>query len=544
VLTSEQQSAWEAIRQSIQNPEEDAGGASFLIDGVTGSGKTEIYLRAAEETVKMGRQAIVLVPEISQTPQTVRRFLARFPGQVGLIHSRLSDGERYDTWRRARAGALKVIIGPRSALFAPLPNPGLIVADECHDASYKQAEPPFYDAVSAAQTYARLCGGVCIMGSATPNVAQRYQTEIGRGRRLILKRRVASDTGGEESPVLDLPAVKVVDLREELKAGNRGTFSRELATALDEVLRRGEQAIVFLNRRGTATHVFCRNCGYVVRCPRCDAPMTYHVSAGEKLLCHRCGYSRQMPKTCPECGSRDIRAYGLGTEKVEAEVQRAFPKARTLRWDWETTRQKDAHEIILHHFAAGHADVLIGTQMIAKGLDLPRVTLVGIVMADVGLNLPDPFAAERVFQVLTQVAGRAGRSTLGGRVVLQTFAPEHYAIQAAAKHDVEGFYALELEQRRRLGYPPFSRLLRLEYRHYEAAKAEETARSAAADLQRRVIELGLKQASLIGPAPCFFTKLDGKYRWQIVLRGADPAAIVQGRRFADWRVEVDPVSLL
>jgi primosomal protein N' (replication factor Y) len=313
---------------------------------------------------------------------------------------------------------------------------------------------------------------------------------------------------------------------------------------MGELLRRGEQAILFLNRRGTASHVFCRNCGHVIRCPRCESPLTYHVATGEKLLCHRCGYERQVPQKCPECGSSDIRAYGLGTEKVETEIQQAFPKARTLRWDWETTRQKDAHELILHHFSSGRADILIGTQMLAKGLDLPRVTLVGIVMADVGLFLPDPFAAERVFQLLTQVAGRAGRSTLGGKVVLQTFAPEHYAIQAAARHDVNGFHAQEVAQRRRLGYPPFTRLLRLEYRHHDPLKAEESARALAASLQRRFPKTASAQAAMIGPAPCFFSRLEGKYRWQIVLRGADPSAYLEGQRLTDWRIEVDPVSLL
>jgi primosomal protein N' (replication factor Y) len=543
-LTEGQLAAWQAVDEGLQDSAAGKYVPPFLLQGVTGSGKTELYVRAALETVGRGQQAIVLVPEISVTPQTVRRFLDRFPGQVGLIHSRLSDGERYDTWRRARAGALSVVIGPRSALFAPLPNLGLLIVDECHDASYKQSEPPFYDAVAAAQAYGRICGGVCVMGSATPNVSQRYQTEIGRGRRLLLTQRIASQLAGEPASELDLPAVDIVDLREELKAGNRSSFSRELTAALGKVLARGEQAILFLNRRGTATYVFCRNCGTVVRCPRCETPLTFHVSSGERLLCHRCGYRRQLPRECGECGSADVRAYGLGTEKVEADVQTAFPKARTLRWDWETTRQKDAHEVILHHFASGHADVLIGTQMLAKGLDLPRVTLVGIIMADVGLHLPDPFAAERVFQVLTQVAGRAGRSKLGGRVLLQTFAPDHYAIQAAARHDVDGFYAHELAERRRLGYPPFTRLLRLEYRHYDAAKAEQTARAVAERLERKLVETGRRHVPLIGPAPCFFSKLDGKYRWQIVLRAAEVMGLVDRRGLAEWRIEVDPVSLL
>jgi len=543
-LTADQSTAWEAIRGRLAGRPGSEAPVPFLLHGVTGSGKTELYLRACLEVVRAGRQAIVLVPEIALTPQTVQRFLVHFPGEVGLIHSRLSDGERYDTWRRARAGALKVVIGPRSALFSPLPRVGVIVLDECHDTSYHQAEPPFYDAVTAAQAYARMCGAVCIMGSATPSVVQRHRSDIGELVRLELRQRVAAASQETPSPTLALPSVHVVDMREELKRGNRAIFSEALSKGMGEVLDRGEQAILYLNRRGSATYVFCRNCGYAARCPRCETPLTFHVAGGEKLLCHRCGYTRQIPKTCPECRSQDIRAYGLGTEQVESVLKKAFPKAKALRWDWETTRPKDAHELILHHFASGQADILIGTQMLAKGLDLPRVTLVGIVMADVGLFLPDPFATERVFQLLTQVAGRAGRSTLGGQVILQTFAPEHYAIQAAARHDVEGFHAFEVQQRRRLGFPPFTRLLRLEYRHHDALKAEEAARSLAANLKAARPNSAMTDAAMIGPAPCFFTRLDGKYRWQIVLRGADPGAFLAGQRLADWRIEADPVSLL
>ena len=544
VLTDEQQHSWQQIESGFRQCTEGKAVKPFLLDGVTGSGKTEIYLRAAQETLRRGRQAIILVPEISLTPQIVRRFIARFPGQVGLLHSKLSEGERYDTWRRARNGMLKIIIGPRSALFAPLPNLGLTVADECNDDSYYQSEPPFYNAVNAAQTYANLCSAVCILGSATPSIVQQYQAEAGESVRLELTQRIASEPVTDSAKELDLPPIHIVDMRAELKSGNRGIFSRELTDALSLTLKCGEQAILFLNRRGTATYVFCRDCGYVVKCPRCDTPLTYHVSSGEQLLCHRCGYQRQMPKRCPECNGTNIRAYGLGSEKVEAEVQALFPKARTLRWDWETTRQKDAHEIILSHFAAGRADVLIGTQMLAKGLDLPRVTLVGIVLADVGLFLPDPFAAERVFQMLTQVAGRAGRSSLGGRVVLQTFAPEHYVIQAAAQHDVKGFYQHELDQRKRLGYPPFSRLVRLEVRHPDPVKAEDVAKKVSAKLQKQIESENLKSISMIGPVPCFLSKLGGDYRWQIVLRGSEPASFLRGHLPDHWRIEVEPVSLL
>jgi primosomal protein N' (replication factor Y) len=541
-LTPEQAHALKEIVNALSLP---GTRHTFLLQGVTGSGKTEIYLRATEEVIKRGRQAIILVPEIALTPQTVQRFLSRFPGQVGLVHSKLSEGERYDTWRRARAGKLKVIIGARSALFAPLSNIGLIVADECHDSSYYQAEPPFYNAITAAQTYARLCGAVCVLGSATPKVEQRYQAdtplllEDGSGVRsmhkLDLPKRIVE---------LGLPPIHVVDMREELKAGQRGIFSRLLLKELESTLNRGEQAILFLNRRGTATYIFCRDCGFVLKCPNCETPLTLHLAEKERLLCHRCGYERQRPKTCLKCGGKQIREYGLGSEKVEAEVHTLFPKARTLRWDWETTRQKDSHEMILTHFVTHKADVLIGTQMLAKGLDLPLVTLVGIVLADVGLHLPDPFAGERVFQVLTQVAGRAGRSERGGKVVLQTFDPANQIIQSAAQHDVNGFYEYELEQRRRLGYPPFTRLVRLEYRNQDQAAAEKEAGRAAEKLKELLQANRWKNVTLAGPVPCFFSKIGGYYRWQIILRGTNPQELIRGLRLEGWRVEVEPVSLL
>ena len=541
-LTEEQSRAWGAIDIGLRELASGKAVKPFLLHGVTASGKTEMYLRAVEETIKRGRQAIILVPEIALTAQTVRRFLARFPGQVGLVHSKLSDGERYDTWRRARMGLLKVVIGPRSALFTPFLNVGLIVADECHDSSYYQAEPPFYHAVTAAQKYARIAGAVCILGSATPSIIQRYQAQVGESVRLELPKRATKVSLTESAS--GLPPVSIVDMREELKAGNRSIFSRELMEALEKTLGRGEQAILFLNRRGTATYIFCRNCGYVLRCPNCDTPLTFHVEEKEFLLCHRCGYSRGKPETCPSCGKISIREYGLGSEKVEAEINTIFPTARTLRWDWETTRQKDAHEIILTHFASHRADVLVGTQMLAKGLDLPLVTLVGIVLADVGLYFPDPFASERVFQVLTQVSGRAGRSELGGKVVLQTFDSENRVIQFAARHDFAGFYIDELEQRRRLGYPPFVRLVRLEFRHREGEVAATEARSLAKRFESLLAAGNNKQTTIIGPVPCFFEKQGGLYRWQIVLRGPRPEDLLHGLKLDGWRVEVDPISLL
>lgn len=554
-LTSAQQVAMDVVHKSFA----DSLTRPLLLHGVTGSGKTEIYIRAAQEAVRRGGQALILVPEIALTPQTVRRFLARFPGQVGLIHSKLSEGERYDTWRRARAGQLKVVIGARSALFAPLPKIKLIVLDEFHDGSYHQTNIPFYDAVQAAQSYAEICGAVCVLGSATPPIDMMYHASP------PLPYRASPPDGGrtdsfphrgkgvlvelpERIGKRNLPPVEVIDMREELRTGNTGIFSRALRTALAETLARGEQAILFLNRRGSATYVFCRDCGHTLKCPRCETPLTLHVASrkGQRasLLCHRCNYTRQMPEKCPECGSRKIRGYGLGSEKVEAEVNELFPAARTLRWDWDTTRTKDAHELILSHFTAHRADVLVGTQMLAKGLDLPLVTLVGVVLADVGLNLPDPFASERVFQTLTQVAGRAGRSARGGRVVLQTFEPAQTVVQFAAKHDYAGFYAHELEERRRLGYPPFAKLVRLEYRDPNPAKAEEAAAQLAAEINQKLTTEHRPQTTVIGPVPAFFSKVDGAYRWQIILRGPEPETLLRGMNLRDWRVEVDPISLL
>jgi primosomal protein N' (replication factor Y) (superfamily II helicase) len=566
-LTLAQETVWREIRTGFKASSEDKPSIPYLLHGVTGSGKTEIYLRAVENTLQLGKQAIVLVPEIALTPQTVRRFIARFPGRVGLLHSGLSQGERYDTWRRARQGKISIVVGPRSALFTPFPNLGLIVIDEAHDDTYYQSDiPPHYHAREVAIRYARLTGAVCLLGSATPDIVTRYRTEQGDFQYLHLPARILAHHQAiqaqmkqlqihkserpsryhhleGEAETADLPEVEIVDMRDELKAGNRSIFSRPLQKTLAEVLSMREQAILFLNRRGTATYVFCRDCGSSVKCPRCDLPLTYHTPQ-PILICHHCGYERKLPKTCPQCGSKHIRHYGTGTERVESEIQGIFPQARTLRWDYDTTRTKGSHDIILSHFANQRADILIGTQMIAKGLDLPLVTLVGVILADVGLNLPDLRAAERTFQVLTQVAGRAGRSPLGGQVFLQTFHPDHYVIQAAARHDYQSFYTTELGHRRRLGYPPFSRLVRLEYRHADADKVEETARQLADEIRVWIVQEKRRATELIGPVPCFYARWGGLYRWQIVLRGPDPVSLLRGKNLGDWRIEVEPPSLL
>lgn len=562
VLTPDQQAAWEHIRQVMQGAAQGLTQKPILLHGVTGSGKTEIYMRAVAETLKAGRQALVLVPEIALTPQAVRRFMARFPNRVGIYHSKLSAGERYDTWRRARKGDLGVVIGARSALFMPLPDIGLVVLDECDQDSYDQSDQlPFYHGVQVAEALARLAGGTLILGSATPRIEQFYKASSGEWDLQTLPRRVLAhkdaiqeqarqlkveiplDADEDGLLSLPLPKVSVVDMRQELYAGNRSVFSRALQEALRSTLERNQQAILFLNRKGSATYVFCRECGEAIRCPRDDRPLIYHASRKE-LLCHTCGYSRQVPKECPHCHSTQVRQLGTGTEKLVELVQEMLPAARILRWDADTTAQKGAHDLILSHFSAHRADILVGTQMLAKGLDLPLVTLVGVILAEVGLNLPDYRAAERTFQVLTQVAGRAGRSPLGGQVIMQTYTPDNYVIQAAAAQDHAAFYEKELQARRELGYPPFMRLARLEYRHADNALARAAAFYMAENLREWIRKAGVRQASLVGPVPCFYTRLEGKYRWQIVLRAPDPGKVLHGRPLRDWLVELDPPDLL
>lgn len=560
-LTFDQGEAWEKLQFGLRSKIPAENRKPYLLHGVTGSGKTEIYLRAVEETILQGKQALVLVPEISLTPQTVRRFAARFPGRIGLIHSKLSPGERYDTWRRIRAEKLPIVIGPRSALFSPLNNLGLIVMDECHDHSYDQEDnPPFYHALETAIKLSRLSGSTLVLGTATPGVELLYRANQEGWERLELPLRILAHRKVVESELKDqkskidmttqgdtltlpLPSVQVVDMRDELKAGNRSIFSRELQDALGQVLNNNQQAILFLNRRGSSTYVFCRNCGYVLRCPRCDSPLTYHEDQ-KKLVCHTCGYTRLLPTHCPQCGSDQIKQYGTGTEGVEKVLHELYPGASTLRWDAETTREKGSHEIILSHFANHRADILIGTQMLTKGLDLPLVTLVGVVLADVGINLPDFHAGERAFQILTQVVGRAGRSPLGGRAIIQTFQPEHYAIQAASHHDFLGFYRQELDLRRKMGYPPFSRLVSLEFRDESSQKAEEMATRTAQQLQNWIQQGDFKSTNLIGPVPCFFSRQAGMYRWQVILRGPNPVEVIRGKPLSEARVVVDPTDLL
>jgi len=563
-FTTDQENAWQPIAAALDVTQAEV----FLLHGVTGSGKTEIYLRALAKVLEQGGQGIVLVPEISLTPQTIRRFAARFEDRLAVLHSALSAGERFDEWRRIRSGEADVVIGPRSAIFAPLPRLRLIVLDEEHEWTYKQQDMPGYHARDVAVKLAQLTGSVLILGSATPDLNSYYRAQRGEFTLLSLPKRIMGHqrhieaqrqrfklgdrqdgmhtlgSGYEAARYMDLPPVQVVDLRAELRAGNTSIFSRALQSALIDTLAAGEQAILFLNRRGAATFVMCRDCGEVIKCPRCSVPLTYHSDRAD-LVCHHCNYRMANPQRCPECGSKRIKFFGIGTQTVERAVQEQFPEARILRWDRDVTGTKGAHEAILSQFVDKEANVLVGTQMLAKGLDLPWVTLVGVITADTALYLPDFRASERTFQLLTQVAGRAGRSILGGRVIIQTYAPQHFCIQAASRHDYEGFYQQELAFRRQQGYPPFGRLVRLLFTDASASRCQKESAQLQRLLSSEVRRLGLSAVSVIGPAPCFYARVRGKYRWQIVLRGDNPTRLLEGLSLGlSWRVDVDPVSLL
>jgi primosomal protein N' (replication factor Y) len=517
-----------------------------LLHGVTGSGKTEVYLQALAAILAAGRRGIVLVPEIALTPQAMVRFAGRFPGRVALLHSGLSDGERLDEWRRIRAGQVDVVVGSRSALFAPVERLGLIVVDEEHETAYKQeGRAPTYHARDVAVALGELTGARVVLGSATPSMEAYWAARQGAYRLVELMERAPAAGGAGRSP--GLPPVTIVDLRVELRAGNTSILGRALQVALAETLAAGQQAVLFLNRRGTASSVICRECGYVALCGRCDVPMTYHASEAA-LICHYCGRHQPAPRVCPHCWGASIRYFGLGTERVEAAVRRLHPQARVLRWDRDTARTRQAHEDLLAAFAGRRADVLVGTQMIAKGLDLPGVTLVGVVSADVALYLPDFRASERAFQLLTQVAGRAGRGAVAGQVLIQTFNPDHFCIQAAARHDYHAFYAAEVSARARYGYPPFRQFVKFTYAHSDRYRAQVEAMALAERLERAIRTLGLEQTDLVGPAPAFMERLRGHYRWHLIARGPDLRALLHALAPEDlprgWSVDVDPANTL
>ncbi|MBR5561227.1 MAG: primosomal protein N' [Clostridia bacterium] len=494
-------------------PAIDTGKGEFLLYGVTGSGKTEVFIRAVRHAAQQGKTAIVLVPEIALTPQMVMWFRSRFGEDAAVLHSRLSPGERYDEWRRIRRGDVRVVIGARSAIFAPLENVGLIIIDEEHEGSYIADNTPRYDARELAKMRCAREGAALLLASATPSM--RSFALAGRGDLTLLEmpRRVKNRP---------LPEVHVVDMRQELAQGNRSVFSGALLDGLKRCMDAGKQAILFVNRRGYATFVSCRSCGYVVNCSQCDVSMTYH-STENILRCHYCGQEQNIPSVCPECESKYIKYFGTGTQRVEEEVRRFFPDVPVLRMDNDTTRAKDAHEHLIAQFRSGEARILVGTQMIAKGLDFPNVTMVGIIAADAMLNLPDYRSAERTFQLLTQVAGRAGRADTPGEVYLQTYDPENYAVETASRQDYRAFYETEMHRRKRALYPPYTLISRLLYeadREQDAQREAESAmRQMEAFLERRAYLR--KYVVSLRVMPCPVKRIKGKSRWQVALKVVD-----------------------
>ena len=549
-LTLDQQRAADAIlaamsvaRAARAQPQRgDRLPRSFLLHGVTGSGKTEVYLAAAADALAHGESVIALVPEIALAPQTVARFEARFPGQVAVRHSELPVAEAREQWRQLRTGEKPIVVGPRSALFAPLRNLGLIIFDEEHEWTYKQAEPhPRYHARDAAERLAALADAVLLLGSATPDVVSMSRAQAGAHRLLELPARVESGAAGLPTEV-PLPEVEIVDLRDELRRGNRSVFSAALADALTEALANDEQALLFLNRRGLAAYV-CRACGAALECADCLLPLTLH-RAGPVLQCHECGRREPPPDACPACGDPRIRPMSFGAQRLEDELRAHFGDLPVSRWDRDSLRAAGGHAAILDEFASGRSRVLIGTQMIANGLDVPAVTVAGVINADLSLRMPDYTAPERTFQLLTQVAGRAGRGGAPGRVIIQTYSPDHYAVQSAAAHDYTGFYEAEMRLRAPMDYPPFGRLARILCSARSAADADELAETVRERLQREAASAASAPPEIIGPSEPWPARLRGRWRRQLVLRGPDPAPLLRAIELPrGCTVEIDPVSL-
>lgn len=559
-LTDYQRLAVERLSRELNVVFQSTGNANgerpqpFLLHGVTGSGKTEIYLRMIQKTLDSGRTALLLVPEISLTPQLAQRLKSRFEGRVAVWHSALSAGERYDTWRRLRAGDVQVLLGARSAVLVSMPDLGLIILDEEHDGSYKQSSPaPRYHARALALEKARRLGAMVILGSATPDVST-YHDAKECDRLVALPERVFKQA---------MPAVHVIDMRQEFANGNRSIFSGKLETALGDCLGRSEQAILLINRRGYASHVFCRACGYVVRCNHCSVSLVLHQSnaGGSRVFddghmsCHHCGFVCPASPTCPSCDSPFLRQYGLGTQRVEQELSELFPDARVLRLDADVAAKKGAYETVFETFSSGRADVLIGTQMVAKGLDIPGVTLVGVLAADAAFNLPDYRSMERGFQLLTQVSGRAGRGDRPGRVVLQTYNTELPALRLARNHDYEAFAEDELKVRKELQYPPFSQIIRVVVAGPEPEVAEAACEQVAEGLTHFLEEqIPIDQIKILGPAPCLIERLRGNFRFHLLVKNlagetgrALVAAFFRARRLGQglqMAVDVDAFDLL
>ncbi|WP_302569387.1 primosomal protein N' [uncultured Clostridium sp.] len=497
-LTIEQENI---IREYINSDDK-----MFLLKGVTGSGKTEVYMKLVERVLLEEKSAIILVPEIALTPQMIERFKGRFGVNVALFHSKLSDGERFDEWFRVKEGKSKVIVGARSAIFLPAKNLGLIIIDEEHENTYKSEQNPKYQTKEVAEYLSELKGCKVILGSATPSIETYYRALTGEMKLLELNSRVDNKA---------MPPMKVIDMRNELKGGNKSLFSRELFIAIQERLKRKEQIILFLNRRGFSTFVSCRSCGYVFKCDECDISMTYHKNG--LLICHYCGKTKREPRECPKCHSKYVKFFGAGTQRVEEEVKKYFNNAGILRMDVDTTRDKHSYERIYNTFKNGEADILIGTQMVSKGLDFKNVTLVGILAADMSINIPDYRAAERTFQIITQVAGRAGRGDKQGEVLIQTYTPQHYSLQYAVNYDYEGFYEKEFTVRAMMKYPPFGKLLLIN----GTSKKEDLLKNFMHKITMMIKPLveNCLDIEILGPIPCMISKVKENYRWQIVIKG-------------------------
>ena len=531
VLNAAQQSVVDAIEGDIASGLRN----TYLIKGVTGSGKTEVYMELIAHCIQSGRQAIVLIPEIALTYQTVMRFFARFGNRVSIINSRLSNGERYDQFERAKNGDIDIMIGPRSALFTPFSNLGLIIIDEEHENSYKSESVPRYHAREVAIEYARMSDAIVVLGSATPSVDSYYKAKTGVYRLLELDTRV------DDRP---LPKCEIVDLRQELREGNRSILSTRLQELMEERLLNGQQTMLFLNRRGKSAFMSCRACGFVVKCPHCDVSLSEH--SGGLMVCHYCGYRQPVPKVCPSCGSKYISGFKAGTQKIEAMVAKRFPQARILRMDYDTTRAKDSYEKILQAFSNHEADILIGTQMIVKGHDFSNVTLVGVLAADMSLHVNDFHAAERTFALLTQAAGRAGRGKLPGNVVIQTYDPDHYAIQTAKEQDYEAFYDKEIEYRRLMNYPPVWNMLLIHVTSPDesecgsmAQRVHDTAAQMISHIEKSQSPDDRHQIQLIGPADATIAKVNDIYRKVIYMKTSDYAALISVKDGIEKAVKAD-----
>ena len=499
-LTEEQSVAIKPILQTIEEKRHDV----FLLYGITGSGKTEVYMQSIQKVLEEGREGIVLVPEISLTPQMVNRFKGRFGDEVAVLHSGLSIGEKYDEWRKIQRKEVRVAVGARSAIFAPFENLGIIIIDEEHETSYKQEDNPRYHARDVAIERARTHNCSVILGSATPSLETFARAKKGVYQLLTLSKRMNDQS---------LPTVDIVDMREELREGNRTMFSRVLYDKLQDRLMKKEQTVLFLNKRGHSSFVMCRDCGYVIQCPNCDISLTYHRYQ-QQMKCHYCGYEAVVPTICPECTSEHIRYFGTGTQKVEEELGKIFPEARVIRMDVDTTSRKGSHEKLLTAFEEGKADILLGTQMIAKGLDFPNITLVGVLSADTMLHLPDFRSSEKTFQLLTQVSGRAGRHELAGEVVIQTYSPEHYSIELASQQDFDQFYQKEMMIRKIHQYPPFYYLALITVSHEELMKVVDVTEKISVTLSSRLS----KGAHILGPVACPIPRINNKYRYQCIVK--------------------------